>query len=601
MDSIKFAIIVLVLCIGISGCEQKKKQNHISCYPVKFKIMEKENPSRNLRLTGSAKAWRMESLSFEVSGRVRNVLDENTEVEIFGHKNDKGSMEFTGQVVAELDSTRYDAEVAAAQAMLASAEAEVKAMKIEIEQLAPEDINSAQTKVDSLEIALNQTLPSELQRTQAQLNLAKSEFKRAQELYEKNVGTKQTYDQAQNQLESASALYEQVNAAVSTKKKEFASAKFELSKAKAALVSRQARMEVAKAGVNKANAQLLLALRNQKDCKLFAPFSGIISSRLVAKGAVVGPSRPVAVITMMDPIKIEVAVSAKTARDLQPGDSVKLFPDSLPGQSISGWIEYKSVSADPATRTYNISCVGRNRQITPRGSIQNNSGKPRKFLTREDISLVWNLEPDEKKEGKSLMVWSNSIAEDEKGPFCWILENVKLNSSMLNPAKVKIGRIQLSLLQGFRSFVNKEYSEVSWTSDIEPLMLTVRKDFPGLSEGMELEYIPMDWIIRPGDLVPVEFHSNSYPEGIYVPVNALFLEKESDQKEKKEIEKGHIFIHENGKARKIFVQCEQKIGDTRKIFCETENLEGKQLIVLGAHYVQDGDNVAASKMQESNP
>ncbi|NUM34618.1 MAG: HlyD family efflux transporter periplasmic adaptor subunit [Candidatus Brocadiae bacterium] len=587
-----------ILCIlFLIGCDRSEKNTNSLKYPIKFSILQTRQPSKSLMISGSAKAWRMQSLSFEVSGRVKDVLDENAEVQILAHNSKEGSLEFTGEVIAELDSSRYDAEVIAAHAQMASAQAEVKAMEIEIQDLAPQDINSAEIKVASLQIAIDQTLRSEEQRAKAQLNLARSEQKRAKDLYEKNVGTKQSYEQAYNQEQSANSFYEQVKAALETKDKELASAKADLAKAQAALVYKKARLEVAKSAVERANAQLLLAKRNQQDCKLLAPFSGVISSRLVTKGAVVDPSRPVVVLTMMDPIKIEVAVNAETARQLQPGDSVslQLLPqnDRIESEKknntppISGWIESKSVSADPATRTYNIICVIRNRQISPRQSLSPNLSNIEKkaSLSRDDVSLIWNLDPD--KASGSLMVWTKSIDKDEKGYYCWVLENIHLDSGKIQHSLVKAKCVRLKTLQEFRSFANKEYQEVLPESDLKPFMLTVRKDFPALSEEIWLEYIPKDWMIRPGDLVFVEFQLKPLPTGIYIPSKAILQDSKGN----------HIFVHENGKARKIYVKPQEMFGDLYRVLCE-ENLEQKQLIELGSHYIKDGDSVIASKIQE---
>ncbi len=592
----KIFFFLILGCLILMGCKDKKITSHQTVYPVKFVTMQVTEPSRIMRLTGSARAWRQESLAFEVSGRLKSVIDENADVDIFSQPNADGSFNVVGQIVAELDSSRYDADVAIAQAALVAAKEETKATEIAVNQIVPQDIRSAQEKVNALEITLHQILPSELNRVESQLTLAKQEFGRAKDLYDRNAGTKQMYDQAQNQLESATSVFNQVKGNILTKEKELASAQAELAKAHASLFSKKAQFEAAKSGIQRAQAQLTVALKNQEDCKLRTPFSGIVSSRLATIGAVVGPQRPVVVVTMMDPINIEVSVSAEMARNMQPGDPVEIFPNTLGGKSIKGWVERKSVAADPSTRTYLISCIGRNQVIPSPGS---EFQKNQLYLTKEDVAMVWehpleisNILKDEKslEKSKYLMVWTKSIQKDEQGYYAWTLKDFKLGKEKMRPQKLTITRSRFELGTSFKSYVQREYREVVHPQNLENLMVTFRNDFPNLKEGLELNYMPTDWMIRPGDLLQVSFDLGMYPKGIYVPISTIFNDEQNP----------HIFIHENGIAKRINVKIYETFREERRVVAyslegKEISLEGKELITQGAHYIRDNDKVIASR------
>lgn len=578
-----FLLLLMIASLFCGGCKEKAANTPNSPTPVKIIALQNFEPSRVLRLTGSAKAWRQEGVAFEVKGRLKSVEDENTDVTILSQPQNDGSFHLIGQVVAELDSSRYDAEVANAQAQLAAAQAEAKAIEIDIEQLTPQDIRRAQEHVSGLEISLTQILPNDVSRVEAQLTLAKQEHARAKELYERNSGTKQAYERAQNQLEEANSLYNQVKATLIAKEKELASAQAELAKAKASLTSKMAQLDVAKAGVQRAQAGLTLALRNQEDCRLRTPFSGIISSRLVTTGAVVDAGRPVVIITMMDPIHIEVAVSAEMARNIQVGDAVYFYPNSLGNQPVLGWIENKSVTADPGTRTYSISCVCRNRMINTRGE----EPPPHiKKFTKDDLAMVWEFGSPPAGGPTSLMVWTRSILKDKEGYYVWTVPGVKLGQTKVQSQTSKLSKVRVTLGSEFRSFVKREYREVRVDKGLEPHMITLRDDLPGLNEKDDFAYTPQEWMIRPGDLVQVSFDFGKYPAGIYVPISAI-LSEEAGQ---------YIFLHENGHAKKVRVAVHETFRDTRRITTDIA-LEGKELITQGAHYVKDNDQVSTSRQE----
>lgn len=575
-------VFIVLLSILFCGCKEKSAEIQQNQRPVKIISLQTIEPSRMLRLTGSAKAWRQESLAFEVKGRLKSVLDENTEVTIVSQEQQDGNMNIVGQVIAELDTSRYDADVTNSQAQLTAARAEVKAIEIDIEQLTPQDIRRAQETVSGLEITLTKILPADVSRVESQLTLAKQEYARAKELYERNSGTKQAYDKAQNELDAVNASYNQVKANISAKEKELASAQAALAKAKAVLTSKMAQLDVAKAGVQRAQAGLTLTLRNQEDCFLRTPFSGIISSRLVTTGAVVGAGQPVVVVTMMDPIHIEVAVSAEIARNIQLGDPAYFYPNSLgSNQAILGWVEKKSVVADPSTRTYLISCVGRNTLITPRGNEYHPESQNE--FNKEDVTMVWNLNHGS---ANSLMVWTKSILKDKEGYYVWAIKEARLGQQQIRAQKFHVNKVRVELGKEFRSFVKHEYREITKSSGLEPFMLTLRGDFPNLQDNTELSYTPTDWMLRPGDLVQVSFDLGKYPAGVYAPISSILSEGNSQ----------YIFIHENGVAKKVKVTVAETFRDTRRITADIP-LAGKELVTEGAHYLKDNDPINATRQE----
>ncbi len=88
------------------------------------------------------------------------------------------------------------------------------------------------------------------------------------------------------------------------------------------------------------------------------------------------------------------------------------------------------------------------------------------------------------------------------------------------------------------------------------------------------------WLLRPGDLVPVRFLLHATPKGFYVPVDAITM-----------FDNKHVvFVVEDSKARMKEVTVHEPYYELRRI--EGEYIgPGSQVIVSGVHYVSDGQPV----------
>ena len=90
-----------------------------------------------------------------------------------------------------------------------------------------------------------------------------------------------------------------------------------------------------------------------------------------------------------------------------------------------------------------------------------------------------------------------------------------------------------------------------------------------------------DWVIRPGDIVPVSFDLGELPAGFYVPVEAILTLNGA----------ASVFVvGEGGRARSIPVTLHETVGLQRRI--EGNGLEdGMRVILEGLHYVGEGDRL----------
>ncbi len=570
-----------ILCVFLCSCEKTVQETLPSrTLPVKTLVLQEENPARELRVSASAKPWREQTLSFLVGGKVAMVREYGSEVDLLKHENE-AAHKIEGEVVASLEYPPYDAKLAAAQALLAASEAEVKVIEAEIKHTIPEDIKVAQEQLESFRLQVEEILPTDLSAAESNLNLARLEQERAQKMYQSSSGTKQAYEQSNARFEAASSVYKKTLAMISSKKREWAGAKASLAKAKAELIRRKAYLQVAHAQVSEAKANLKFAQINRYNCDLRTPFSGVVSRTHLTRGAAADPSVPVLQVTMMDPIFLEVAVSAEVARTLEGGDAVMVYPETSK-ETFSTWIHIKSSMADAKTRTYRIVCIMRNRLITPRGGIYQ---RKKNSLHERDITPVFTLDPSDP--DSPLMVGVDTIRQDEQGYFAWTVDNFVLGKQSINVLDLDLAKARFTLGTGFKSFVNRDYREIGPCPELQNGMLTIRrKNFPKIDSQMELSYLPTDWMIRPGDLVPISFDLGNYPKGIYIPLEAI----------QKDTKGYHIFIHKKGHAHRVPITIHETFKNMRRV--ESSNsLKGAELIVWGSHYVKEGDQVAASPME----
>jgi multidrug efflux pump subunit AcrA (membrane-fusion protein) len=108
-----------------------------------------------------------------------------------------------------------------------------------------------------------------------------------------------------------------------------------------------------------------------------------------------------------------------------------------------------------------------------------------------------------------------------------------------------------------------------------------------LESGDKVFLARRQWVIRPGDMVDVEFLHEKTEPALYVPMQAV-LPSESG--------KGSVFVVEQQQARKIEVLLGRREGELQAIEAsQPENQDriapGTQLIVHGVQYLIDGEPV----------
>jgi membrane fusion protein (multidrug efflux system) len=157
----------------------------------------------------------------------------------------------------------------------------------------------------------DRSFKAKLKEAQAVLTLANVEYKRAEQLKEKNFAAAKTLDTALSNMLKAEAAVEG-------------------------------------------------AQKELEDTKITAPYEGVVSLHKISPGASVGPETELLTITDVDPIKVDFKVPALFLPFLYQGQKVVLASESMKDQQFAGEVDAIDATVDPASQ-----------QIALRASVAN--------------------------------------------------------------------------------------------------------------------------------------------------------------------------------------------------------------------------------------
>ncbi|MEM6692992.1 MAG: HlyD family efflux transporter periplasmic adaptor subunit, partial [Planctomycetota bacterium] len=294
-------------CGGRAGDEPARRPR-----PVVTQILTSQSPPGGALVTASVGSWKTEEIGFEVAGRVQFVVEENTP--ITGRIYDsKGQSVSAGTPIARLESERFALQVARAKSEVTSAE---------------QTLRAAETERDL-------SIPAQIASAEASKTLAERDYKRSASLISQNAASQGEVDRDKAELDSATAQVEQLKAVEEAK---------------------QAEVESLKSAVQQAKQNLRDAERDLEDCTLYSSFTGQIADVSVVPGSVVSSGAPVVTLQMMDPIKVDLEVSASQSRRM---NRTEIYPVhvTMPDGSIEiheGFLHQVDALADPLMRTYTL-------------------------------------------------------------------------------------------------------------------------------------------------------------------------------------------------------------------------------------------------------
>jgi RND family efflux transporter MFP subunit len=131
-------------------------------------------------------------------------------------------------------------------------------------------------------------------------------------------------------------------------------------------------LEAYRLGFHSAEAQekgaavaLRLAQRQYDDTKIKAPIAGVVASRKVEVGEMVGPGREVANIVDVSALKVKLSIPEEEIGKIRPKQPATLRVDSRPDQPIRGTVStVGSKSETPGGHTYPVEVVVEKTDLT---------------------------------------------------------------------------------------------------------------------------------------------------------------------------------------------------------------------------------------------
>ncbi len=279
---------------------------------------ETRNVAAYIQATGSLVADETSDVAPKVAGKVANV------------SANVGQFVTQGAVIAKIDDSDARRELAAAQARVKQAVAQVRQAEARL-GLEPNGRFNASSIPEVRSAAANYDQAS------AELKQAEANEKRYRELVETGDVSMIAYETYRTARDTARA---RANAA-----REALDAQVNLARqSNQAIKSAQANVEAAQTEVGTARQAVA-------DTVVRAPFSGFVSARPVAVGEYVSSASIIATILRSNPIKIQIQVAASDVPTVAIGRGVSVTVDAYKDRSFAGVVTAINPAIDPASRS----------------------------------------------------------------------------------------------------------------------------------------------------------------------------------------------------------------------------------------------------------
>jgi RND family efflux transporter MFP subunit len=304
--------------------------------------------------TGAFKREREIDLSFRIPGVLRQVNFR------------EGDVIAQGALVAAIDPTQVDAQIAQAQAQVMQASAGIGQAQ-EQARAASATISSAQANQAQAVASAGQAdanvgrAQAALAQARADSENARREFQRDQTLASKGFVSGARLDTRQTRLDVAVANVRAAEAGVTAAQQTAVAARAGINAAGAGINQAQAGAGAAVAGVRAASgraqaaqAGVNAAAFDRRWARLVSPASGIVLTRLAEPGEVTAPGQPI--LTLADeqsPLILRTPISDRDVARVKVGDPARVRISAI-GVEVPGQVSRVAERADPRTGAFDV-------------------------------------------------------------------------------------------------------------------------------------------------------------------------------------------------------------------------------------------------------
>jgi RND family efflux transporter MFP subunit len=201
-------------------------------------------------------------------------------------------------------------------------------------------------------------------------------------------------------------------------------------------------VEKTKLGLRSAELQKKQLQKQLRSTNITAPFSGVITKKLVDLGSVIGPGSPLVEITDISSLKLTISVPERDILKFKVGQIVPVSADIYNGQSFTGKVSYMAVQADkshnfkvqiivsnPSSQLmagmYGSASLSNTKSVTalsiPRKALVGSSKNPQVYIV---------------KNGKAVLTSFNAGTSD--GEFIEIISGISKNDKIVVKGQVNL-------------------------------------------------------------------------------------------------------------------------------------------------------------------
>lgn len=243
---------------------------------------------------------RQVNLAFRVSGRIEKMFFE------------EGDNVKAGQVAAVLDKKPYEDDVHLYLALVEESAAQLAKLETgyRVEEIAKEKANVAEHE--------------------ASFNLEEKNLERSKTLFERNVISRQNYDEALARWNETKAQLASAHEYFTLVSKGF----------------RDEEIRAAKATLKASEARLEQTYTSLSDTEIKIPSDGIVLTRVMEPGAIVAAGQTVYTISLCSSVWVRTYVNEPDLGKVYAGMPVRIYSDSAPDKPYTGHIGFISPEAE---------------------------------------------------------------------------------------------------------------------------------------------------------------------------------------------------------------------------------------------------------------
>ena len=377
----------LLLLVATACGKQPEQAQAPPPVAVEVKDLIDDTVKSSSEFVGSLEAKQRVALAPRVDGRV---------IEIAVAEGDTVKK---GDLIVEMQLTREQGEVDAAQSEVGIKQADVSNAEAEL--------RAVEAEVAEAEAAVEQS-KADLRQQEAELELAKTNQDRAKMLVEQGAESQQFLDNSTRDLNAAKAQADAFKAALNSSKKALGASKERVSSAQSAIAGQQAALKQAETRVG-------IATDNLDFNRITAPIDGVVGNIQPKIGDYVEVGAQITSITQDNALELNIGVPLEQASKLEIGLPVEII-DRQGNAIAEGDVSFISPRVDRSSQAVLVKAA-----INNDGKLKDDSFARARIIWSEDSGVLIPTEAVSRIAGKTF-VFVAKEKEQEDGKKALIAE-----------------------------------------------------------------------------------------------------------------------------------------------------------------------------------